>query len=168
MNLNEFAVGALENARWMTTQVIDGLTDEEMMFQPKPGLNHPLWLLGHIAESENGVILSFCKGENLLPKGWHETFGIGSKPVADATAYPSRDEILGHMAKTHAAALDYVRSLSADDLDRRPPGIDRLPERAQALFATIGRCIFGHVTHESSHAGQITMLRRLLGKAPRV
>jgi len=167
MDLNEFAVGALENARWLATQAVEGLSREEMMFQPKEGLNHATWLLGHIVESENGLILSFCKGENLLPKGWHETFGIGSTPKADASDYPTKDEILGHMEKVHAAAVEYVKSLSPEDLDRRPPGIDHLPERAQELFSTVGKCIWGHVTHASSHAGQITMLRRLLGKQPR-
>ena len=168
MDLNEFAVGALENAKWLATSAIEGLTGAEMMFQPKPGLNHATWLLGHIAESANGLILSFCKGENLLPKGWHGTFGIGSKPTADASAYPSKDEILAHIETVHAAAVKYVKSLSPEDLDKRPPGIDQLPERAQALFSTVGKCIFGHVTHASGHAGQIAMLRRLMGKPPRV
>ena len=158
----------MESARWLATQAVEGLTDEEMMFQPKPGLNHPLWLLGHIAESENGLILSFCKGENLLPEGWHGKFGIGSKPDADAGGYPSKDEILAHMEKVHAAAVAYVESLTPDDLDRRPPGIDHLPERAQEMFSTIGKCIYHHVGHACAHAGQITMLRRLLGKQPRV
>jgi len=89
MDLNEFAVGALENAKWLATAAVEDLTDAEMMFQPKEGLNHATWLLGHIAESENGLILSFCKGENLLPKGWHGTFGIGSKPTASPAAYPT-------------------------------------------------------------------------------
>jgi len=168
MDLNEFAVGALENAKWLATAAVEDLTDAEMMFQPKEGLNHATWLLGHIAGSENGLILSFCKGENLLPKGWHGTFGIGSKPTASPAAYPTKDEILAHIEKVHAAAVTYVKSLSAENLDKRPPGIDDLPERVQEMFSTIGKCIFHHVTHASGHAGQISMLRRLMGKAPRV
>ena len=61
-----------------------------------------------------------------------------------------------------------MKSLSPEDLDRRPPGIGGLPERAQQLFSTVGKCIYGHVTHASGHAGQITMLRRIMGKEPRV
>ena len=168
MNVNEFAVGALENANWLVTAAVEGLTDEEMMFQPKDGLNNATWLLGHAVESENGLILSFCKGENLLPAGWHEKFGIGSTPSGDAGDYATKDEILGHLEKVHAAAVEYVKSLAPEDFDKRPPGIDALPKPAQELFATIGKCIFGHVGHASCHAGQITMLRRLLGKEPRV
>lgn len=168
MDWKEMTLDSLEWARKLTLMGIDGLTDQEMMFQPKPGLNHALWLLGHIAESENGIILGFCKGENLLPAGWHETFGIGSQPKSDPKAYPSRKEILALMEKTHIAAIAYIQFLSAKDLDRQPPGIGNLPERARQMFATVGRCLQGHIRHESSHAGQIGMLRRLMGRAPRV
>jgi len=168
MNINEFAVGALENAHWLATQSVDGLSDQEMIFQPKEGMNPPLWLLAHIVGSENGLILSFCKGENLLPKGWQKKYGIGSTPSTNAGDYPTKDEMLALLAKVHAAAVEYVKSLAPEDFDKRPQGIDSLPERAQALFATIGKCIFGHVTHAAGHAAQIAMIRRLLGKPPRV
>jgi uncharacterized damage-inducible protein DinB len=168
VNVNGFIVEALENARSLTTQAVEGLTDSEMLFQPKAGLNNALWLLGHIAQSENGLILGFCTGKGVLPEGWSEKFGFGSKPVADRAAYPTKDEILGHLKKTHTAAIEYVRSLKPEDLDKRPSGIDRLSPRAQERFSTVARCMEHHITHESSHAGQITMLRRLLGKTPRV
>jgi len=168
MNINEFAIGALENANGLVTAAVEGLTDEEMLFQPKEGLNHATWLLGHAIDSENGLILSLCKGENLLPKGWHEKYGIGSKPSANAGDYPSKDEMLALLEKVHAAALAYVKGLSPEDFDARPQGLDRMPPSAQELFATLGKCIFGHCTHAAGHAGQIAMLRRLLGKKPRV
>ncbi|HUV40038.1 MAG TPA: DinB family protein [Planctomycetota bacterium] len=168
MNINEFAVGALENAYRLVTMSVDGLTDVEMMFQPKPGLNHAKWLLGHAIDSENGLILSLCKGENLLPKGWHEKYGIGSKPSANADDYPSKTEMLALLAKVHAAAVAYVKGLSAEAFDARPQGLDRMPERARELFATVGKCVWGHVTHAAGHAAQIAMIRRLLGKPPRV
>ena len=168
MNWNEFAVSGMEMARWFTLSSVEDLTDEEMMFQPAEGLNHPLWLLGHIATSESGLILSLCKGEGLLPRDWMGTFGIGSKPVADATVYPSRAEVLSWLEKTHVAAIDYVRSLTPEDLDRRPVGIDRFPKSAQERFSSVAKAITGHIAHESSHTGQVAMLRRLMGKSPRV
>ena len=105
MSWNDFAITEMETARRMTVAAVEGLTDEEMMYQPKPGMNHPLWLLGHIAGSENGLILHACTGKGMLPEEWAGKFGIGSKPVADAKAYPKREEILAAMAKTHAAAI---------------------------------------------------------------
>lgn len=168
MNWNEFAVSGLETSRWLTLSSIEDLSDEEMMFQPADGLNHPLWLLGHIVTSENGLILSLCKDENLLPGDWMAKFGIGSKPVADPMAYPSRTKVLDQLKKTHATAVEYVRSLTLEDLDRRPVGIDRFPKSAQERFSTVAKAVCGHISHEAGHAGQISMLRRLMGRPPRV
>ena len=168
MSWNDFAITAMETARMMTLAGVDGLTEEEMMFQPKAGMNHPLWLLGHIATSENGLILHACAGKDLLPEDWMGKFGIKSTPVADMKAYPKREEILATLAKTHAAAMAYVKGLKAEDLDKRPMGIERFPKGAQERFNTVGKCIAGHITHEASHVGQITVLRRLMGKTPRV
>ena len=99
MNVNEFAVGALENAKWLTTMSVEGLTDEEMLFQPKPGLNNAMWLLAHIVDSGNGLILGFCKGESLLPGDWHARFGIGSRPSSNPADYQSRDEVLASVGR---------------------------------------------------------------------
>jgi hypothetical protein len=168
MSWNGFAITAMELARGMTLAGIDGLTDEEMMFQPKPGMNHALWLLGHISTSESGLILHACTGKSLLPGGWGEKFGIKSQPVGDAGSYPSKEEVLGVLAKTHAAAMEYVSGLAEEDLDKTPVGIARFPAGVQAKFGTVAKCIAGHITHESSHAGQMAVLRRLMGKQPRV
>jgi len=168
MDLNDFAVSALDMARWLTLAAVKDLTDREMMFQPALGLNHPLWLIGHIATSENGLILDACAGQDLLPPDWMGKFGIGSQPVSDANVYPTRDEVLALLEKTHAAALDYVKSLTPEDFDTRPVNLDRFPPGVQERFSTVARCISGHVSHEFSHVGQIAMLRRIMGKAPRV
>ena len=168
MELNEFAVTGLEMARWMTLAGVEGLTEAEMTYQPKEGMNHPLWLLGHIAVSENGLILRLCSGKDLLSGDWQGKFGIKSVPVADAKAYPKKEEVLAALAKTHEAAIEYVRSLAASDLDKRPMNLGEMPPSAQARFSTIARCIAGHVAHEASHVGQMAVLRRLMGKQPRV
>ena len=168
MSWKGFVVMAMETARSMTLAGVEGLTDEEMMFQPKPGMNHPLWLLGHVATSENGLILHACAGKTLLPEGWAEKFGIGSQPVGDAKAYPTKEEVVATLATLHAEAIAYVKMLKEADLSSLPVGIERFPKPAQERFNTVMKCLTGHITHEASHAGQMAVLRRLMGKTPRV
>jgi uncharacterized damage-inducible protein DinB len=168
MNLHDFMVAQIEAAREMTLSQINDFADDELLVQPCPGGNHPLWLLGHIANSEDGLILSFCKGENVLPGSYFKLFGIGSTPQTAASAYPSRDEILAGMEEAHAAAIDYVGGVSPEELDRPPHGLDRLRPEAQELFHSRGACILHHALHEANHAGQMAVLRRILGKKPRV
>ena len=102
MNLIDFMAEAIGKANWLVEQAVDGLTDEEMMFQPEEGLNHPIWILGHVVSSANGVVLVRCKGEGMLDGSWHKRFGMGSQPVADAGAYPSRAETLDRMREVNA------------------------------------------------------------------
>jgi len=161
-------IGAMELARAMTISAGDGLDEKEMMFQPREGLNHALWLLGHVATSENGLVLHACAGKNLLPEWWMGKFGIKSQPVAEAGFYPTKGEVLEMLGKTHAAAMEYVGGLTEKALGETPINLARFPATVQAKFGTVAKCLGGHITHEGGHAGQIAMLRRLMGKPPRV
>jgi len=168
VNLSDFMVHLLEDSRKHTLGLVEDLSDEEMMFQPQPDTNHALWLLGHIVTSENGLILTWCGGQPAMPEEYVQLFSIGTKPQSDPAPYPSKEEVLEVLADVHAKAIELVKGLSAEQLDERPVGYDEMPPGAQQLFWSKGACIWLHATHEASHAGAITLLRRLLGKPCRV
>jgi len=168
MNVIDFAVHCLEDTRKHTLAQVEDLTDSEMMFQPRPDVNHALWLLGHIATSENGLILRWCAGESELPGEYMKAFFMGTTPKSDPSLYPTKDEILEVLAGLHTRAIDVVAGLSAEALDERPIGYEEMNPEAQELFWCKGACIWHHATHEAGHASQITTLRRLLGKRYRV
>jgi uncharacterized damage-inducible protein DinB len=168
MTVIDWLVRLLEDTRVHTLAQVEELTDAEMMFQPKPTVNHPLWLLGHIVTSEDGLILRWCAGKSRMPKEYQQLFALGSKPQSDPSLYPKKDAVLRVLADVHAQALKVVKGLTAERLEERPEGYDEIPARARELFWSKGACISHHATHESGHAGQISMLRRLLGKPYRV
>ena len=168
MNAIDCLVHLLEDTRNYTLMQVGDLTDEEMMFQPQPHVNHATWLLGHIVGSENGLVLSWCGGQPILPKEYHELFFMGTKPQADPAIYPKKDDILQALAEVHGKAIELVKTLTPEQLDERPKGYEQLNPGAQQLFWCKGACIWHHATHESSHAAQVSMLRRLLGKPYRV
>ena len=72
--------------------LVGDLPDERLAEQPMPGVNHPVWVLGHLAWSTD-------RGRSLLglpaecPPEWTPLFGFGSKPSTNRD-YPSRDELL--------------------------------------------------------------------------
>jgi len=168
MTVNEMLLDQLDSARRITLETFNDLNTGQRLFQPAPDVNHPLWLLGHIAGSEDHLILGFCRGESLLPEEYGTLFAMGSKLLADPSGYPAGEEILDHMVRVHEAALDYVRGASQGELDQPPVTFDRLDERARQLFATRGRCVWFHANHEALHTGQMAYIRRLLGKPYRV
>jgi len=168
MNITEMLADQLEGARRITLETFADFAPAERLHQAAPGVNHPLWLLGHIATSEDHLILDFCSERPLLPKEYGKLFAMGSKLLEAPSGYPPAEEVLGHLARVHEAALAYVRGVSPADLDLPPVCIDRLEGRARQLFATRGRCIWFHGHHEAMHAGQMGYIRRLLGKPYRI
>ena len=168
MNVLEFIVHLLEDTRKHTLAQVEDLTEAEMMFQPRPETNHPLWLLGHIVTSENGLILRWCAGQSAMPGGYAKVFFMGTRPQSDPSVYPKKDEVLGVLADVHTQAIEVVKALAPEELEERPIGFEEMNPGAQQLFWSKGACIWHHAMHEASHAGQITLLRRLLGKPYRV
>ena len=59
--------------------LVGDIADERMVEQPLPGVNHPAWVLGHLAFSADraGGLLGAAKE---LPAGWAPRFGLGSGP----------------------------------------------------------------------------------------
>lgn len=168
MTVNEMLIDQLETVRHITLEAFGDLDTGQRLFQPAPGVNHPLWLLGHIAGSENHLILGFCKGESLLPERYGKLFGMGSTLLDDPSEYPPGEEVLNVLAEVHASALDYAGNADAEELEQPPVGFDRLNDRARQMFASRCRCIWFATTHEAMHTGQMAYIRRLLGKPYRI
>ena len=168
MNINELLAEQLEGLRVMTLETFKEFSASERLFQPRPDLNHPLWLLGHIATSEDHLILDWCAGRPQLPEEFNKLFAIRSRLLAAPSGYPPAEDILRRLSEVLRAALGYVRDLLPEELDAPSLGLARLPEAAWRRFATKGKCLLGHMAHEAGHQGQMAYLRRMLGKPARV
>jgi hypothetical protein len=81
------------NLDFLRRMVVD-LDEGQMVGQAGGVVNHPAWTIGHLAGS-----FQLMGGEfgllPWLPEGWAATFGTGTTPVGDATAYPGKAELLG-------------------------------------------------------------------------
>jgi uncharacterized damage-inducible protein DinB len=161
-------IEVMEFTRGITLETFNDIDPEKRFFQPAPGVNHALWLLGHIAVSQNHLVADFCLGESMLPGEYGKLFGMKSELLEDPSGYPAAEELLEAMAKVHAASVAYARDASDDQLAQLPVGHENLPEHAQGMFTSRGKCLWFSVTHESIHAGQLGTIRRMLGKPYRV
>jgi hypothetical protein len=138
-------------------KTVEDLTPDQMPQQPRPGMNHAAWILGHLAMPR------FWSAENIkvpctLPAGWNETFGFGTKPIADATLYPAKSELLNQLAETHRVMEAALQSMTENQL--MAPGDPRI----RHLLPTVGDGIIGLMsTHESFHIGQLSAWRRAMG-----
>lgn len=164
MNRIPHLIDRLRFARAYTVDLIKDL-DEGLWFrQPAEGITHIAWQVGHIAASQHSLCLRRIHGERpednrLLPEGFRELFGKGSVPVADPDASPTVVQIRKVFDDVHAAALASCSGLTEDTLEEAvdPP---------HPAFSNKFGAIRFAADHELIHAGQIALLRRLLGCSP--
>ena len=137
---------------------ICGLSHEESLHQPVPGGNCLNWVMGHIVATRNGVFKAL--GE---PAAWNEEtarwYVRGSAPITDgAQAVPFQQLVeMLHSSQTRImAALDALDP----EMISKPAGGGGADKQNE----TLGSQLTGLAFHEAYHAGQIGLLRRLLGK----
>ena len=142
---------------FLREQVADvGATD--MATQP-PGIkNHPAWIVGHLAfacELLGGVIGIPA----WLPADWAPRFGSGSRPVADVTAYETKETLLAILNDAQSRVVNAVKQLTDAQLDQPfpdPAYRDVFPTVRHALTQVL-------VGHTALHVGQLSVWRHAMG-----
>lgn len=153
----ERAVALFKFAHQTTTKFASGFADSQVTAQPSPTSNHLLWSLGHLAIS-NAWFASLIDGAPVgVSDEWDKLFGMKSKPVTDAAAYPPFAEVLSAYHKSAERIEDAARSRTDADMlkpcatDSGGFCSDKLDSVAKAAW------------HEGWHLGQIAELRKALG-----
>ena len=160
----ELAARHVISAREYTMTLLDGLSEDEWFWTPTPQVSHIAWQVGHLVFAQYGLMLFRQRGRKsedleLMSGKFRKTFGKGTTPKPDRTAYPGRDEIMDTLNRIHVQSITELATFDDSELDQE---ID-MP---YSTFATrFGALIFSG-DHEMLHAGQIGMLRRLMGKDP--
>ena len=158
----ELLIDRMEAARRWTSSLLEDIPDADWFTMPAPETTHVAWQVGHLAVSQAALIHGRCFGKAIpdcVPEGFAAAFGRGSAPVADAAKYPAVTEIRVAFDQLHTESTRLVGGLSDADLIQ-PAGTEPHP-----MFATKEEAIAMAFMHETMHAGQIALLRRLAGKA---
>ncbi len=136
------------------------LDDDRLSEQPLPGVNHPAWLLGHLAICCD-YALQLLDRQPLCPPEWQEVFGPGTVPLPEREAYPARAELIESLERGHQHVLRRIVDARPDNM-ARPHGL-QIEFLAQPL-PTVGD-LLAHLitTHEAVHLGQLSAWRRMMG-----
>ena len=162
MTKAELLAEQLDGSRQWTLKLLADFAGHEWTFQPRPGLQHALWLAGHLTVAAHLLVMVRCLGRSVLDDDFAAHFAIGG-PVKSAAEhdYPPPELVRATMDRTHACVLEAIRSMSDAKLCEPAYGKDGAPH---PHYATVAGAV-GHASrHEAFHAGQIALLRRLLGK----
>jgi len=170
------AVKNMEFVRRYTISLLEDLEPDDWYWTPKasaslgspdsPGfVTHIAWQAGHIAMAQYGLTLYQQRGRvrevdaELMSGKFRKLFMRGTQPVDDRELYPEPNVILGVLKRVHSQALKEIPGFDGDQLDE--------PLSApHAAFATRYGALLFVGAHEMVHAGQIGLLRRMMGKAP--
>ncbi|MBI2565616.1 MAG: DinB family protein [Candidatus Schekmanbacteria bacterium] len=130
----------------------EGLTESEALMQPPQGGNCTNWVVGHILASRMRTVGLLAK-----PAFWTTTgasrYERGSLPVREReAALPALADLLALLDESQDLILSGLSALTEADLDRTG-------ERG-----TVAESLALLSFHESYHAGQLGLLRRMAGK----
>ena len=165
----ETVVKNVEFVRRYTLSLLEDLTEDEWFWMPSDSsekfTTHIAWQAGHIAMAEYGLMLFRQRGRdrdvdaNLMSGKFRKLFLRGTEPQPDRNLYPDPQEIRDVLDRVHQQVLREVPHFDGEQLDQptEPP---------HAAFATRYGALLFAGGHEMVHAGQIGLLRRLMGKAP--
>lgn len=157
------AIDQIQFARDYTLQLLEDVRDEEWFAQPQ-GVTHLAWQMGHLAMAQYALTLLRIRGKltedrELMSNQFFRLFQKGTEPNSDPQAYPPVSEIRATLDAVHAQALKEMPAYDPAVLAESLPA-------PYALTPTKLGSLYFCSAHEMLHAGQIGLVRRLLGKAP--
>jgi hypothetical protein len=160
----DIASRQLAFAREYTLSLLTDISDAEWFTMPPGAPTHLAWQVGHLAMAEYGLCLFRQRGRaevdaDLMSSKFRKQFSRGSVPEADPSVYPPIAEIRG--------TLDRVRQQVLIELPTfTPESLAVEVEMPYAVTNTRLGALFFSSHHEMVHAGQIGLIRRMLGKSP--
>ncbi len=147
----------------------DGLTDDVAHYRPTPHANSIAWLLWHSARVQDIQVADIAGVPQAWTRdGWVDRFGLdlprgdsgyghGADDVAKVRA--SAELLRGYYHDVHALTLDYVGTVTADELARTVDTHWDPPVTVSArLVSTIDDC--------AQHLGQAGYLRGIAPEPP--
>ncbi len=148
LDMSEMIVGAYTS----------DLSDAELLVRPVPGMNHIAWQIGHLIESERGMVEILRPGTSpALPAGFAEAHSKEAASSDDPAKFHKLAEYQALWKAQREATKKVVDSFSDSELDNADANLPSYAPTVGALLNMTG-------IHVLMHSGQFVAVRRLLGK----
>ncbi|MGD9855756.1 MAG: DinB family protein [Planctomycetaceae bacterium] len=148
----------LDYFRNLTTDI----PDELKASQPAPGINHAVWITGHLISSFQALGGEMAI-DSWLPEWWFARFGTGSVPDAEQADDLPKRVLLAVFDDAARRITNRLAAMSDTDPDAPLPDV-----RYRDVFPTLGTAAL-HIlaVHMAIHLGQLSTWRRMVD-LPRV
>lgn len=160
----ELAQLQIAGARAYTRTLLADIPDELWFAQPPHCPSHVAWQVAHLAMAQYGLTLLRIRGkepsdQELISNRFFRQFKKGSIPAPDATDHPTAAEIRHVFDAVQERALAEMQDYTDEQL------LEPIPEPYLGYPNKLGSLLFC-AAHEMLHAGQIGLIRRMLGRPP--
>ena len=161
MPMLESYLATIGHTRAMTLKLVGDLTDEQMVVQPAPKVNHPAWVLGHLLQVDY-AFLQLISGEPapaFIDDAWRATYGAKSEPSPDKSKYKPKAFYVEKLVEVREKIEAKLKGMTPEDFHQPHPD----PARRER-FPTVGHAVMLYGTwHEAYHSGQLSTWRRVQG-----
>jgi len=156
---NETLAHSLTNSKFMLHRFTDDLKSEDFLHRPTPKANCTAWLVGHLALADRRMLTLLGAGDlPSLPAGFEKQFSR-DEGCPQAQAFGDVSVLLPIFDQHRDRLIAAVKNASPDQLNKPL-------EKPMPMAKTLGELINFMSLHTSMHAGQITIIRRSLGRPP--
>ncbi len=165
MNEAELLTDAFDRIKRSVHNVVDGLTDAQLVDRVDGRANSIAWLVWHLTRIQDDHVAGVADHEQVwLADGWQQRFGLplephdhgyGHGPDEVAAVRASAPLLAGYHDAVHERTLAYVATLTHADLDR-------VVDEDWDPPVTLGVRLVSVVNDDMQHVGQAAFVRGLL------
>jgi hypothetical protein len=165
MDIAEVFVDAFGRVSESVHGLLEGLTEDELVTRLDEDANTIDWLVWHLTRVEDDHVAHVAGTDQTWITGdWYERFDLPFDPNETGYGQSSSDVaavragsqlLLGYFDAVNDAVIQYVSTLSRDDLDR-------VVDRRWDPPVTLGARLVSVIGDAQAHAGQAEFLRGVL------
>lgn len=146
--------------RQLVHMLTDDLTDAEFAHQPVPGANCAAWVVGHLAVTARRTAERLGATDlPLLTESDVDRYSVTKRPAGAQTELGSKAQLLALFDECFEKLLGALPALP-------PEALAAPPANRGPFAATFGEAVLFGALHVAMHAGQLSTVRRSLGKPP--
>jgi len=156
MLMADYIFKQLTFARKMTLKIVDGVTENDAVIIPDKFNNNMKWNLGHIYTVQERLVFKLAGEPVLLPDGYQEWFGNGSKP-SDWKGYTPEINDLKPLLLNQTSRIIETFEQRISEKVASP-----YTTSSGLTLETIGELLTFSMYHEGMHFDHIKTYKRLL------
>lgn len=162
--IKELALAQVHQATNYTRGLLERIPHAEWHQFPPGGATNVAWQVGRLAMAEYRLCLDRIRGPqpddaSLIPASFLTRYGRGSTPSDDPDQNAPISELVAVLDRVHQQVIHESASWTDDFLQTATV-------QPHPYFSTKLDALWWCARHEMLHAGQIGLVRRLLGEPP--